>query len=112
MVQMTMDVSDELADTFKSIGPWLPAIIELSLLGFKSLAAAPASEVVQFLSRNPSYEEVLDFHISESSQSRLRRLLALNEAGLLSQSEGNELDELQRLEHAIIMLKARIAAHV
>ncbi len=110
MVQMTMHVSDDFADRFKSIGPWLPNILELSLIGFKSLAAAAASEVIEFLSRNPSDKEMLDFHVSERSQSRLQRLLTLNEAGLLSKPEELELDELQRLEHAIVMLKARIAA--
>ncbi len=80
------------------------------IIGFKSFAAAAASEVIEFLSRNPSDKEMLEFHVSETSQSRLRRLLTLNKAGLLSKQEELELDELQRLEHAIIMLKSRIAA--
>ncbi len=84
----------------------------MMIIGFKSFAAATASEVIEFLSRNPSDKEMLEFHVSETSQSRLRRLLTLNKAGLLSKPEERELDELQRLEHAIIMLKSRIAAQL
>ena len=109
MVQMTMQVPDELAERFQPIAPWLPTIIELSLIGFKTVATATATEVIQFLSRNPSPQELLDYHVSKSAQSRLQRLLTLNQAGMLSESEQLELDELQHLEHTIIMLKTRVA---
>ncbi len=105
MVQLTVQLSDELADRCKDVGPWLSAIIELSLAGFKTPAAATASEVMQLLFTNPAPEEIAAFHVSEEAQLHLQRLLALNEAGFLSPSEQAELDELQRLEHMIIMLK-------
>ena len=110
MVQMTMQVPDELANRLQPMRTWLPTLIELSLIGFKTLATATATEVIEFLSQNPPPQEVLDYHVSDAAQTRLRRLLSLNENGLLSESEQLELDELQRLEHVIIMLKARIAA--
>lgn len=91
---------------------WLPTIIELSLIGFKTLATATATEVLEFLSKNPAPQAVLDYHVSDAAQARVQRLLALNEAGLLAEAEQLELDELQRLEHVIIMLKARIAAQM
>jgi hypothetical protein len=50
---------------------------------------------------------LLDFHVSETAQQRLRRLLALNQAGAASAEELLELDELQRIEHFVILLKAR-----
>ncbi|QTA79361.1 Uncharacterized protein dnl_16280 [Desulfonema limicola] len=109
MVQMTIQVSDELAQRCKSIGPWLSTIIELSLTGFKTQAVAAVTEIIDFLCKNPDPDEITDFHVSESAQSRLRRLLALNEADCLSLSEKAELDELQRLEHIIIMLKINAA---
>ena len=107
MVQMTVQLSDELADRCSSVGPWLSTIIELSLAGFKTPATSTASEVIEFLFENPSPDEITDFHVSESAQLHLRRLLTLNEAGFLSVSEQTELNELQRLEHMIIMLKVR-----
>jgi hypothetical protein len=109
MVQMTVQLSDELAERCKAVGPWLSAVIELSLSGFRTSAAATASEVVEFLCGNPSSDEIAAFHVSEAAQLRLRRLLALNEAGFLSESEKAELDELQRLEHMVVMIKIRAA---
>lgn len=108
MIQMTMQVPDDLAKRIEPISTWVPTIIELGLIGFKTLATTTASEVIEFLSQNPSAQDVLNYHVSEASQTRLQRLLALNEAGMLSETEQQELDELQQLEHVIIMLKTRI----
>jgi hypothetical protein len=109
MVQMTMQVSDKLAQRIRPIGNWLPTIIELGLVGFKTLATATAAEVIEFLIQNPSSQQVATYHVSEQAQARLQRLLTLNQAGLLSEAEQLELDELEQIEHIIIMLKSQIA---
>lgn len=109
MMRMTMQVSDELANRIQPLVPWLPTVIELSLIGFKTLATATATEIIQFLSATPSVQDILKYQVSEQSQLRLQRLLTLNEAGMLSQTEQLELDELQQIEHIIIMLKAHVA---
>jgi hypothetical protein len=107
-----MQVSEELAERLRPIGSWLPTVLELSLVGFQTVAAATATEVVQFLSQEPTPKEILDYHVSERAQARLQRLLALNAAGLLGEAEQAELDELQHIEHIVIMLKARIAGQL
>lgn len=112
MIDMTFTVPDELAERLEPIGPWLPTVIELGLLGFRTRAAAAVSEVVGFLATNPSPNEVLKFHLSDEAQIRLRRLLALNSEGVLSLEEQQELDELARLEHVLVMLKAQVALQV
>ncbi len=112
MVQVTMQVSDELAKQCQSAGHWLPTVIELGFIGFKTQAAAAASEIIEFLSENPSPEKLIAFHVSGQSQLRLRRLLAMNEAGCLSEPEQLELTELQRIEHIIIMLKIQAAGRL
>lgn len=109
MAQMTMKVPDELAKRLQPIRTWVPTIIELSLVGFKTLATRTASEVIEFLASNPSPQEVLDYHASERSQIRLQHLLTLNKAGLLGEAEQLELDEIQKIEHIVIMLKAQVA---
>jgi hypothetical protein len=109
MVQMTVQVSEELAKRLQPIGCWLPTVLELSLIGFKTVATATATEVIEFLSQEPTPQDVLAYHASERGQARLHRLLALNAAGMLGEAEQQELDELQRIEHIIIMLKAQIA---
>lgn len=109
MTRVSVEVSDELAARIRPLGAWLSAVLELSLVGFRTLAAATAAEVVEFLTRSPSPRDVLGYRASEQSQDRLRRLLALNAAGLLGESEQHELDELQRIEHVVVMLKAQAA---
>ncbi len=109
MVQMTMHVPNDLAKRLRPIRYWLPTILELSLVGLKTQATETATEIIQFLSKNPSPQDVLNFHVSKRAQERLRRLLALNEAGVLGEMEQLELDELQQIEHIIIMLKTQIA---
>jgi hypothetical protein len=109
MVEMTMQVPEDLAKRIQPIGSWLPTILELSLIGCKTLATQTRTEVIQFLSTNPSPQEVVGYHVADRTQTRLRRLLALNEAGLLGETEQLELDELQQIEHTIIMLKAQVA---
>lgn len=109
MVEMTMEIPDALAARIEPIRSWVPAILELSLDGFRTPATETAAEVIEFLSSNPSSDQVSDYHVSERAQARLRRLLTLNEAGLLGETEQLELDELQRIEHTMVMLKAQLA---
>lgn len=112
MTPVTVQVTDELAERLQPLRSWLPTIIEMSLLGFKTSAISTVTELIQFLSSNPAPQEALSYHASERSQERLRRLLALNEAGMLSEAEHRELDELQKLEHLVIKLKAQIAKQI
>ena len=109
MVQMTLTISDELAERLQPLGAWLPTVLELTLVGCKTVAAATATEVLEFLAQGPTPEEVLAYHASERAQQRLQRLLALNTAGLLGEDEQQELDELQQIEHILIMLTAQLA---
>lgn len=112
MVEMTLQVPEDLAERIRPLGHWLPAILELSFVGCRTVAAATASEVIEFLARDPSPEAVLNYHASERSQERLRRLLALNAAGMLGAEELSELDELGNIEHIVVQLKARVAAQL
>ena len=109
MTHLTLEVPDELAERIQSMKSWFPTVLELSLIGFETTATATATEVIQFLSKDPKPHEVLTYHASERSQERLKRLLTLNESGQLSEVEQRELDELQRIEHVVIMLKAQVA---
>ena len=78
-------------------------------MGCKTVAAATATEVLEFLAQGPTPDEVLAYHASARAQSRLQRLFALNTAGLLDEGEQQEFDEIQQIEHIIIMLKAQLA---
>jgi hypothetical protein len=108
MTAITMEVPEDLARRLAPISTWLPTVLELGLVGFRTPAIQTASEIIALLVTGPAVEEVLAFHVSERAQARLRRLLALEAGGQLSADEQAELDELQRIEHIMIMLKGRL----
>lgn len=110
MTRMTLALPDDLAQRLQPFKAYLSTVLELSLVGFRTSAAATATEVIRFLSGDPSPREVLAYHASEETQERTRRLLALNQAGLLSEEEELKLDELEKIEHIMRLLKARTAA--
>lgn len=107
MVEMTMRVSDNLALKLRRMNKWLPTVLELSLAGFKTPAARTVSELIGFLSKGPTPKQVASYKVSERSQQRLRRLLALNQSSLLSEEEQAELEEIETLEHLVTMLKVQ-----
>ena len=107
MVEIKMQVSDDLAQRLQPLVDWLPAVLELSLVGFKTPAVQTASEILSFLTQSPSPNDVMAYHVSDRAQERLRRLLAINEAGLASETEQAELDEIGQIEHVMVLLKAQ-----
>ncbi len=109
MTSVTLALSDELAQRLRPLEPFLSTVLELSLVGFQTAAAATATEVIQFLSGDPSPKDILAYHASERTQERTRRLLALNQAGLLSEEERRKLDEFEKIEHFVRLLKAQAA---
>jgi hypothetical protein len=107
MVEIKMQVPDTLAQRLQPMYDWLPAVLEFSLVGFKTPAVQTASEIIEFLGKGPSPAEVMAYTVSDRAQERLRRLLAIDEAGLASEEEQAELDEIGQIEHIMIMLKTQ-----
>ncbi|MBI4770799.1 MAG: hypothetical protein HY784_10430 [Chloroflexi bacterium] len=107
MTEITVQVPDRLANRLQPMAPWLPAVLELSMIGFRTPAAQTAAEVIQFLVSGPAETDVAKYHVSDRAQGRVRRLLALNAAGALSSEEQTELDEIEQIEHVLVLLKAR-----
>lgn len=107
MVEIKMQITDNLAQRLQPMYDWLPTVLELSLVGFKTPAVQTASEIVDYLATGPLPQDVMAYHVSDRAQERLRRLLAISEAGLASAEEQAELDEIGQIEHIVIMLKAQ-----
>ncbi|MBS1252973.1 MAG: hypothetical protein MAG451_02017 [Anaerolineales bacterium] len=109
MVEVKMQLPEQLARRILPVRQWMPTVLGLSLVKLETPAREVAVEIIDFLLANPSPDDVMSYHASERAQARLQRLLALGEAGLLGEAEQRELDELQQIEHAVIMLKAQLA---
>lgn len=112
MTTLTVDVSEKVAERIAPMQRWLSTILELTLLGLRTSAIATVTEIIEFLAQDPTPQEIFGYHVSERAQLRMRKLLALNREGLLSESEQLELDEMEKIQHVIIMFKADIAEQI
>lgn len=110
MVEMTLEVRDSLAPQIQSFGGWLSTIIELAAANFKTSAPQKASaELIDFLSNNPTPQEVLNYEISSAAQERVSFLLDLNREEEIGEAENKELDEWEKFNHICTLLSAQAA---
>jgi hypothetical protein len=106
MTTVTLEVPDELAQELDLVQDRLPEILAL---GLERLSPAPASVyryILEFLAGEPTSAEIAAFRPSPEMEGRLQRLLQREGEGKLSPAEAKELDEYERIEHLIIMLKS------
>jgi hypothetical protein len=104
MAKITLEISDELSEQLAAVGDRLPELLALSL----QQPAIPANfyrYILDFISENPTPEQIAAFKPTAEMQERLRLLLARSKAGELSTIEQVELDEYEHIEHLIILLK-------
>ena len=64
-------------------------------------------EITDFLSANPTPQEIIAFRPSEGLQNRALELLELNRQNRLSGAEREEMDTYMRMDHFLTILKAK-----
>ena len=64
-------------------------------------------EVLDFLTAKASPEEIANFRPSAEAQARFSELIARKKSGVIASAETEEMEEYLRLEHFMIMAKAR-----
>lgn len=105
MRTITLDVPDELADQLAPLRDRLPEMLALSL----QQPAVPARlyrTILDFLANAPTAEQIASYTPFPEIKQRLRDLLDRERDGNLIPVEHAELDELERIEHLVVMLKA------
>ena len=105
MPRITLEVSEELSQQLAQVGDRLPELLALSL----QQPAVPAQVyryILDFLASNPTHEQIAEFKPTPEMQQRLRILLTRSNAGELTPTELKELDEYERIEHLVVMIKA------
>jgi hypothetical protein len=116
MAQLTIQVPDELANRLQPILHRLPELLSHLLethtpetlnLTNSSDTANTYTEVLDFLIKQPTPEQIAKFKVSTQAQTRLEDLLEKNHNGTISQAENSELDIYEQLDQLIILLKAR-----
>ena len=107
---VTVTLPDDLAKRVEAFGQWLPAVLELSLLGLKTPARDTADALIAFFKTNPSAEEVWSYRLSDTEQKRVESLLEKERENTVSEVERLELDEFMQLEQTVRLIKARLAS--
>ena len=64
-------------------------------------------EILDFLAAGTTAESIANFRPSEAAQARVRELIERRREANLAAAEHEELEEYLRLEHLMIMAKAR-----
>lgn len=105
MVTITLEVPDELAEQIAQLRERLPEWLALSLHQ-PALPAATYRYILDFLAGSPSPEQIASFTPPAEVQERLRTLLERSTHDTLSPVEQAELDEYERIEHLMVLMKA------
>jgi hypothetical protein len=126
MAELTIQVSDELAQRLASLHDRLPELLaqvveqdssnNLSTTGVSSdrstIDSCVYTEVLDFLVARPTAEQIVRFKASTKSQVRLRQLLDKNRETSLTDAESAELDTYEQLDHLMMLLKAHAHAQM
>ena len=120
MAELTIQISDELAQRLEPLQNRLPELLwqlldvaNLPTNISKTVQTEPTDiplvyqEVLDFLIKRPTPEDIIVFKVSPQAQSRLEELLERNRSATLNSMELAELDVYEQLEHMMILLKAR-----
>ncbi|WP_017653111.1 hypothetical protein [Fortiea contorta] len=120
MAKLTIQIPDELAQRLEPLQHQLPELLwRLVDIEVGQTMEQPTAnvetinipevylEVLDFLIKRPTPEEIINFKVSPPAQMRLQVLLEKNRSGSLTPVEIAELDVYEQLEHLMILLKAR-----
>jgi len=70
-------------------------------------ALEPYEEIVDFIAAGSTPQAVVAFRPSTEAQTRVAMLVGRSKVGRISNEEQAELDDYMRLEHLMVMAKAR-----
>jgi hypothetical protein len=105
MATLTIEIPGELMDQLEPIRDQLPELLRRCLQP-SILSTQVYRYILDFLASQPTPEQVDAFRPTPEMQERLRYLLGRSSEGILTPEESQELDEYERIEHLIILLKA------
>ena len=105
MRAITVQVPDELADQLAGVADRLPELLAQSLQQ-PALPAALYRSILTFLASAPTADEIACFTPPADAVARLALLLDREHNGTITPPERAELDELERVEHLVVLLKS------
>lgn len=105
MATLTIEVPDELSKLVAQVGGRLPEF-PARILKEPTLPAHVYRHVLNFLAARPTPKDVAGFGPTPEMIDRLQTLLEREAKGEMTPTEKAELDEYERLEHSMVMVKA------
>jgi hypothetical protein len=111
MTTVTIEVPDELSELVTQAGDRLPELLAQSLRE-PTLPAHVYRYVLDFLASRPTPEQLASFGPTPEMTDRLRTLVERESKGEITPAEKDELDEYERLEHLMVMIKSGNLQHL
>jgi hypothetical protein len=111
MTTVTMEIPDELSELIAQAGDRLPELLAQSLRG-PTLPTHVYRYVLDFLASRPTPEQVASFGPTQEMTNRLRALVERESNGEIAPTEKAELNEYERLEHLMVMIKSGNLQHL
>ena len=111
MATVTIEVPDELSELVAQAGDRLPELLAQSLKE-PTLPAHVYRYVLDFLASRPTAERLATFGPRPEMIDRLRTLVGRESSGEITAAEKVELDEYERLEHLMVMIKSGNLQHL
>ena len=105
MTTMTIQVPDELSEQLKYRGDQVPELLAIGLQQ-SPLPTQVYRYVLNFIASDPTPEQIAAFEPTPEMRDRLRTLLARERTNKVTPLEKAEMDEYERIEHIVVMLKA------
>ncbi len=116
MAQITIDISDDLAQRLQQFQSQLPQVLELGLQEFQSQQRQSKfldeQDTVTLLASQPSPEQILAIRPSPEFQARVSDLLAQSKGGTLSAKGEAELERYLTLEHLVRLAKTHALGQI
>ncbi len=107
MTTITLEVTDDIATSIAATRHRLPEIIALGLNKLSPLPTQVYSYILFFLANGPTKEQLMQFSPTSEMRMRMQELLEKSQTDSLTELEQKELEEYERIEHLIVMLKAK-----
>lgn len=109
MVQITLQLSNDLAKRLAPFQDRLPELLERGLTDLLSDEAGETlntEEIIEVLASQPTPEQILAIKTKDTLQIRVSDLLARSKAGTLNAKEEAELERYLTIEHLVRLAKA------
>ncbi|MGH9841398.1 MAG: hypothetical protein ACREEM_21810 [Blastocatellia bacterium] len=105
MTTITLEIPEELSEQAQKVGNRWQEWLKLSLQQ-PALPARLYRDILNFLASNPTPDQIVAYRPEPEMIERLKTLIAREADGEITSAEKEELDEFERIEHLMVMLKA------